>query len=391
MFTPGSRSLRRAAVLAVGAGLAVPATAPAADQLHAITDDGRLIAFQSDSPGSIRSDLALSGVAAGERLVGLDVRPATGQLYALGSLNRIYRVNATTGQVAPVGEGPFAPTLAGTGFGFDFNPVPDAIRITSEADQNLRVSPTTGQTLGQDTSLAYAPGDRLAGRNPSVTASAYTNSVAGATTTQLYGIDTEANALVVQDPPNAGTLRTVGDAAGLGVDVGEPTGFDISPAGNVGYAALRAAAGGPSNLHRIDLATGRAPAAAERPRIGLDPERTVTGLAVTGQVPDDRQPPRFSLASSSSQLRARLLVQGLRFTVACNESCTVEATLREGEREIGEATGRVEGAGQVRLAIEPNAAARARLRRGLRRYVLSVEVTDGAGNEASRTRRIRTQ
>jgi len=195
----------------------------------------------------------------------------------------------------------------------------------------------------------------------------------------------------VQDPPNAGTLRSVGDATGLGVDVGEPTGFDISPAGNVGYAALRATAGG-SNLHRIDLATGRAPAAAAQPGIGFDPRRSITGLAVTGQVPDDRQPPRFSLASSSSQLRARLLVQGLRFTVACDESCTVAARLTESGTGIGEATGRVaDGAGQVRLAINPNAAARTRLRRGLRRYVLSIEVTDGAGNEASRTRRIRTQ
>jgi len=391
MLSPGSRSLRRAAALAVGAGLAVPAAAPAADQLHAVTDDGRLIAFQSDSPSSIRSNLSLSGIAAGERLVGLDVRPATGQLFGLGSLGRIYLVNPTTGQAAPVGSGPFAPALAGTGFGFDFNPVPDAIRITSEADQNLRVSPTTGQTLGVDTALAYAAGDRLAGRNPSVTASAYTNSVAGATSTQLYGIDTEANALVVQDPPNAGTLRSVGDAEGLGVDVGEPTGFDVSPAGNVGYAALRAAAGGISNLHRIDLATGRAPAAAQRPGIGQDPERSVTALAVTGQVPDDRQAPTFTLSSSSSQLRARLLVQGLRFTVACDEACTVAATLTESGRSIGTATGRVQGAGQVRLAVSLGTSARARLRRALRRYVLSVEVTDGAGNEARRTRRLRTQ
>jgi hypothetical protein len=32
------------------------------------------------------------------------------------------------------------PVLTGTQFGVDFNPVPDALRIVSDADQNLRIT-----------------------------------------------------------------------------------------------------------------------------------------------------------------------------------------------------------------------------------------------------------
>ena len=56
---------------------------------------------------------------------------------------------------------------------------------------------------------------RAAGCSPNVTASAYTNNFAGATTTTLYGIDTNLDILVTQGN-NTGTLGTIGP---LGVNV----------------------------------------------------------------------------------------------------------------------------------------------------------------------------
>jgi hypothetical protein len=38
----------------------------------------------------------------------------------------------------------FMPVLAGTSFGFDFNPTVDRIRLVSDSGQNLRLNPNSG-------------------------------------------------------------------------------------------------------------------------------------------------------------------------------------------------------------------------------------------------------
>ena len=137
-------------------------------------------------------------------------------------------MNPDTGAVAPVGTG-FTPGLNGTAFGVDTNPVPDALRITSNAEQNDRISFASGNHGAGSPDGALNPGD------PSIVASAYTNSTISAvrpTSTTFYGIDAASNALVLQNPPNAGTLV---DPKPLGVDVGDQTSFDIAGAGNLGF------------------------------------------------------------------------------------------------------------------------------------------------------------
>jgi len=58
---------------------------------------------------------------------------------------------------------------------------------------------------------------------------------------------------VTQNPPNNGTLNTVG---ALGVDTSDVVGFDITNPGGTAYAALRV--GGNSQLYTINLTTGAA-------------------------------------------------------------------------------------------------------------------------------------
>lgn len=240
--------LRRALVLGAVAALAVPVAAQARDMY--VTDTaGNLHRLDDRHPGVVLDTVPVTGLPAGVGIQGIDFRPATGDLVAVGSDSRLYVVDPGTG-AATVSGGPFTPGLVGTAFGVDVNPVPDALRITSDAEQNYRIAFATGQHGAGSPDGALNPGD------PSIVGSAYTNSTLTATrpaTTTLYGIDAAANTLVVQDPPNAGAL---GAARPLGVDVTERTGFDIAGAGNMGYLATTPAGRDGATLYRVDLATG---------------------------------------------------------------------------------------------------------------------------------------
>jgi hypothetical protein len=228
-------------------------TAAGQDLVYAVTGDQTLITFNAGTPGTVLSGVPLMGLAPNERIRGIDFRPATGELFALGSFSNLYTINTASGAVSPVGAGPFAPALNGSSFGFDFNPTIDRIRVVSEADQNLVLNPNTGTATGV-TPLFYPTGDPNAGANPNVVASAYTNSFAGATTTQLFGIDTGLDILVTQ-ANSAGTLGTVGS---LGVDLNDSASFDISGGTGRAYASVQGLTVGQSTFWRINLATGAA-------------------------------------------------------------------------------------------------------------------------------------
>lgn len=224
----------------------------AAQSAVGVTSTNQLVRFDVTSPSNIITSVPITGLQGGENILGIDFRPATGQLYALGSTSRLYVVNTTTGAATQVGtSGLFA--LSGTAFGFDFNPSVDRIRVVSDLDQNIRLHPDTGALVSTDTSLSFAAGDSHQGLNPNIVASAYTNNTAGSLTTTLYGIDTNLDVLVIQTPPNNGTLTTVG---GLNVDATGVAGFDIVSANGVDVAYATLQVGGVSGLYRINLTTG---------------------------------------------------------------------------------------------------------------------------------------
>lgn len=218
----------------------------------ALTTDGELLRFNRFRPGTINARTMLSGLNTGDALVGIDFRPATGELYGVGGSGQVYRIEPLGGMATASG----APlTLTGTAFGVDFNPTVDRLRVVSSTGQNLRVNPDTGAAI-TDTPLAYAGTDPNAGTAPAVVGAAYTNNRKGATTTTLYDLDQNLDVLVKQTPANAGTLVTVG---ALGVDIGDLTGFDITDRMSpFGLAAARPAGGVTSRLYHIDLRTGRA-------------------------------------------------------------------------------------------------------------------------------------
>lgn len=234
-------------------GYAAPQRGPLAlgDTL-VLTASDRLVSFNRATPATAVSAVAVSGVAPGESLVGIDMRPANGALYALGSLGTLYTLDPATGRAtrqsmliaAPGDDAPYA-ALAGTRFAVDFNPVADRLRVVSDTGQNLRINVDTGQAITDGT---------ITPATTRVTAAAYTNSFAGTSTTQLFGLDAANGRLVLQAPPNEGVVSA---GVPLGVMADTANGFDIDARTSVGYAALRV--GGSTALYTINLtATGNA-------------------------------------------------------------------------------------------------------------------------------------
>jgi hypothetical protein len=374
--------MRRLTVALLAAGMTAIAAAPAsaADAIYGVTDQNRLVRFTSEAPSGFIADTPLQGLAAGERVVGLDVRPSDDTLFGVTSANRGVQINPVTGAVRPA-FGPFAPALSGNSYGVDFNPQANALRIVSDADQNLRVT-SAGITVA-DTNLAY--GD---GVNPSVGAVAYTNNQPNASSTTLYGIDSGRDALVRIEPPNAGTLAVVG---ALGINVDEPTGLDIAPSGNTAYAALKRNGQSGHELYRIDLATGKATAATSAPAIAIPAKSNLLDIAVAGSVPDDNTRPEASVAFSSTILEQN--TNTLEPSVSCNESCTIQIKAEVQGRAAGEGTAAIQGAGRVTVDVPLNSTARARIARpGTELISLDITVTDAAGNRTVQNNRVsRTQ
>jgi hypothetical protein len=220
-----------------------------AETIYGVTEQRFLVTWDSSTPGAIETGVPISGLEVNEMLLGLDFRPATGELFALGSMSRLYTLNPSTGVATSVGSG-FGP-LNGSAFGFDFNPVLDRIRVVSDANNNYVLNPNDG-TATEVTNVFYDAGDLQAGQDPNITHSAYTNSFSGAGTTQLYGIDSGFDSLVTQDN-SAGTLNTVGS---VGVDLTIRGGFDVSGASGFAYLAALAENSSQSAFYQIDLNTG---------------------------------------------------------------------------------------------------------------------------------------
>ncbi|WP_332875934.1 DUF4394 domain-containing protein [Massilia sp. S19_KUP03_FR1] len=230
---------------------------PAAPVAYGLTDDARIVSFKIANPNTLDTNVAVTGLAAGERLLGFDVRPKDGLLYGISSNGRIVTIVPATG-VATVKStltadaadttAPYS-AVAGATFAVDFNPVADRLRVIGNTGQSLRINVDTGATT-TDGAI------NRAGALPVVTGAAYTNSYAGTTATMLYDIDLDGASLALQNPPNDGTLVNIG---ALGVAVAGDVGFDIAGGANgLAIAALRTTVTGPSSLYRIDLTTGAA-------------------------------------------------------------------------------------------------------------------------------------
>ena len=230
--------------LSIIAGVALVSVGTARAELLYATNGSSISRFDSTSVGTVTT-VPVTGLQAAETLIGIDVRPATQGLYGVGSTSRIYTINPLTGAATQVGTaGAF--TLNGTAFGTDFNPVPDRLRQVSNTEQNLRLNPNDGTLTGTDGALN--PAGNIVGV-------AYSNNFPGAVSTTLFAIDSAAGTLGTITVPNSGGPITTVGSLGLGTNLNEAIGFDIS--GNaVAYASITT--GGISRLYTINTGTGAA-------------------------------------------------------------------------------------------------------------------------------------
>jgi hypothetical protein len=264
--------------LVVGAA-ALPAAAQTVYGLSAsptglTTGSFNVVTFQASTPGTYTNNVAVTGLAAGQILVGLDSRPATTQLYALGyavatSTAQLYTLNPNTGALTAVGSTQtlnLGSSIVPLRVGFDFNPTVDRIRVTAGTGANYRLNPDTGGIAATDGSLAYATGDTNASQRASIGSSAYTNSYIGSTATLLYNLDEANSRLVTQNPPNNGTLNTVGP---LGVSISDmfqtadlDIYFNAATGQNTAYLSVLTASiatsTASSTLYTVNLNTGAA-------------------------------------------------------------------------------------------------------------------------------------
>jgi hypothetical protein len=219
----------------------------------------RILVFDVANPRVILNALTITGYAnSSERVIDIDVRPASGGLYGFTNQGRLYLINPLSGFALLQGSGSVSVNTVYQGY--DFNPSTDRIRVTSNLGQNLQINPNFGTLESTDTPLAYKAGDPNQGVPPRVTGLAYSNNFVFPPSTTLYGIDHNLNRLVtVGNPsPSDGQLTTIG---GLGLNVVARVGFDIltipnTP--NVAYAVLQRAGQNFSGFYRINLSTGAA-------------------------------------------------------------------------------------------------------------------------------------
>ena len=370
-----NRILTAAAVTATA--LAAPSAASAAEQMAAVTNSNKILTFASDSPGNIDSAYPLNGLASGEKIVGLDTRPATGQLYGLGKTGRIYVIDAASGATRSV-AGPISPVPAGATFGFNFNPTVDRIRITTDTRQNLRVNPDDG-TVAVDTPLAYAPGQG-GGVTPAVGGVAYTNPVPTATTTQLFDLEAARDALTTQNPANSGQLTTVGN--GLGKAISGPSGFDISTT-NTGWASYKVGGQGSVGLYKVNLTGGTVANAAAQPSIGTRAAADDTvAIATLGNVADDKSAPKLVADSPTSASRVNLS-KGRSFlaTVSLSEAGRIQVDMRVGRTLVAQGKAEIyTRAGSTRIRVKATSSGQNTLKRKYTKATYRFSARDRAGN-----------
>jgi hypothetical protein len=167
-------------------------------------------------------------------VIGIDVRPSDGKLYALTDRGTVYTIAlgaANLGAATKVSS--VSPRFdAGYQSLMDFNPVVDALRLIGSNRKNYALVNSNGGSLNAtavQTALTYPVGDVNAGQDANIACGSYTNNVAGAAVTLFYAIDHDKDQFVTIKPAAAGGSSATG--GGVLTTIGNlvtPTGARIN-------------------------------------------------------------------------------------------------------------------------------------------------------------------
>lgn len=246
-MTSSPRSaLAAAALLACASAQAVT--------LVGLNSQGQLARIDTASIGTA-TNVDISGLMAGDRLVGIDTRPKDGKIYGVSTMNQLYTVNEMTGAASWVAALSAPVIQSNLGYGIDFNPVADfgtgaSLRLVSSAGDNFAINAATGVVGNAANKIAAG-----------FTGVAYTNTMlmpaAAPASTALYYIDSSTDTLAMA--PGAFNTPTITTVGSLGVDVLRANGFEVLGNGQA-FAALNVDAGTSlaTGLYSINLGTGAA-------------------------------------------------------------------------------------------------------------------------------------
>ncbi|MGS0749081.1 DUF4394 domain-containing protein [Halpernia sp. GG3] len=175
---------------------------------YGLTQSNELVVFNTNKPAVFSSKISITGLVAGEKILSIDFRPATGELYAVSDASKFYIINTTTASARIFSTTAFTPAISGSTASIDF----------------------------------------------------YSNNFAGATTTSLFVIDHITDRLYLQNPPNAGSLADVGP---LGINITAANGFDIGSTSQKAY--LLASVGTDNKIFTVNTSTDVATSIATYP------------------------------------------------------------------------------------------------------------------------------
>jgi Domain of unknown function (DUF4394) len=367
-----TRTLLTAAALAVAA--IAPSAANAAEGFTAVTSNGQVVQFHSDSKPGLIAPHKVTGLAAGEGIVGLDRAPS-GELLGLTSAGRIVDVDAATGKATPK----FAAAVTAAvdpKAALTFAVAPDgaSARIVT-AGRDVSINLTTGAATNGP-GLAYAPGDRNAGVQA-------TPALDYAKDGSLIGIAGAQGAFVKQTAPGAATLSTL---AAAGIPTVEPLRATVASDGSVWVAANLSAKADQSKQSRVvryDPATGTVTG-----QNGVFFLRQLVAIADNGPVADDKAAPKMTLSGSSLKrhVSGKGFVYYTGLNVKSNEGGQVLASLRLHGKVVAMALTTRDTAGTFKLQFGVNRNGAAALRRAVRAHgKIVVHVTD---NDFARNKRI---
>ncbi|MDX5386615.1 MAG: DUF4394 domain-containing protein, partial [Marinobacter sp.] len=170
------------------------------DVLAVTADNACLVRFSLSDPSTV---VAVGSLDVAGSVVGLDFRPASGELYALTDMGQLVLVDPMTAETtlvtASIGE------LAGARYDIDFNPAANALRLISDARQNFRMGSPALVENAQQQALV----DGTFGYLQGVVATAYTNVNPGQEGTQMFVISADSRTFFQQNP-NVGLLTRIG-------------------------------------------------------------------------------------------------------------------------------------------------------------------------------------
>lgn len=233
-------------------------------------DQKSILAIDTVSGDQLQK-IPIRGTLPKEVITAIDFQPNTGRLYGLGSTNRVYRINPTTGvatNAVSTGD-PLTPAVAGTSFGLDINDV-NEIRVMRGGDVHAVYGLDAGGGVINTTTKtvpSYLTGDANFGQTPNIVGIAHTYTEGQPNLTTLYGIDAALGNLVQigstggsPDSPDTGLLATIGS---LGqTTTSSPISFDILGSGEA-FLGLSSGPKARTNLFSVNLSTGATTAIGE--------------------------------------------------------------------------------------------------------------------------------